>query len=476
MKDIVFVSVPFTDTKLPLMAPAVLKSIALAAGKTSVALDLNIQFINYAKSSPHKHELINFFKTGVADPAIEEELFNLFYSYATQLLAYQPSIIGISVFTYHCQIAAKYLSLFIKKLSPTTKVIIGGAGIVETLIGKPKFAERLLTSGLIDFYIRGDGEHSLYDYLTINHDSISGLNCENWKELTNEDLIALPTPDYDDYNFSLYETKGIPILGSRGCVRNCTFCDIHSHWTKFSWRTGEHIFNEMLELNKKYNIYSFTFQDSLINGNLKEYRKLMQLIANYNSTQDEDHKFIWSSFFILRPESSFTEEDWRLTAEGGGLYLIIGIETFNDASRFHLGKKFTNEDIEFGLQMAKKYKIKFILLYLIGYVTDTEQDVDFAVEWLESHAEEYRDTVEINLGSSLGITEGTPLKEKFNELKLVQIGVTDQDWINPNTGNTPAKRAEWYLKLKDAVARSKYKEIVTHDNRYIVERMLRDHR
>ena len=75
----------------------------------------------------------------------------------------------------------------------------------------------------------------------------------------------------------------------------------------------------------------------------------------------------------------------------------------------------------------------------------------------------------------MGITEGTPLKEKFNELKLVQVGDTDQDWVNPATGNTPAKRMEWYLQLKETVERLGYKEIVNHDNRYILERMMRDH-
>ena len=201
----------------------------------------------------------------------------------------------------------------------------------------------------------------------------------------------------------------------------------------------------------------------------------MSYVADYNNCAKEEEKFQWSSFFILRPARAFTEEHWRLTAEGGGIYLVIGIESFSDSSRKHLGKNFTNEDIEFGLQMAKKYNIRFILLYLIGYVTETEEDIKFAVKWLEDHYDEYHDILTINLGSSLGITEGTPLKEKFNELKLVQVGDTDQDWANPATGNTPAKRMEWYLQLKETVERLGYKEIVNHDNRYILERMMRDH-
>lgn len=472
MIDIVFTTVPYTDTKLPMMAPAVLKSIAVKASKTAVTEDLNVQLINYVRDHPHRDDILEFFKSGFAVTAVQQEVFDILYQYAKQLLSHQPKIVSLSVFTYHCQIATKYLSLFIKELSPSTRILIGGAGLVKTLIGSPIFAKRLVSSGLVDFYIRGDGETALYDYLTSTQETID----DNWKELDNSDLLELPTPDYDDYDFSVYETDGIPILGSRGCVQKCTFCDIHSHWTKFSFRSGQHIFEEMLELCKKYGIYKFTFQDSLINGNFKEYKALMTLVANHNNNVEKEKRLIWSSFFILRKEKIFNEEQWKLTAEGGGVYLVIGIESFSDESRKHLGKNFTNEDIEFALQMAKKYNIKLVLLYLIGYVTETEQDQLNAIKWLEDHYEEYHDTVIINLGSSLGITEGTPLRENFEALKLVKVDDTDQGWSNPATGNTPKRRTEWYLQLQETVERLGYKQIINHDNRYILERMMRDHK
>jgi len=470
--DIVFATVPYTDTLAPLMAPAILKSIALKANKTSATIDLNIKTIRFIEQSPYKNEIINFFHHGASSPAIESLLYDMFYSFAQEILTYNPKIVGLSVFTYNCQIAAKYLSFVIKKLSPSTKIILGGAGLTQNLIGTSKYAEQLVKQGIIDFYIRGDGENALYSYL-IEQDNIPGINSSDWQELTNEDLKKLPTPDYDDYNFNDYKnSKMVPMLGSRGCVRNCSFCDIHAHWTKFSWRSGEHIFEEMLELNSKYNVTKFMFQDSLINGNLKEYRVLMKLIAEYNRNQPDELKFEWSSFFILRPLTQFTEEDWRLTAEGGGLTLFVGIESFNDEARFHLGKKFTNEDIEFGLKMARKYGIKqMVLLFFVGYVTETEADIDFAIKWYEDHVD-YRDMLVINLGTPLGILPGTPLQEQFDDLKLVRVGPFDQDWVNPETGNTPERRVEWFQRLETAVTKLGYGQVKGADNRFILERMM----
>jgi radical SAM superfamily enzyme YgiQ (UPF0313 family) len=470
--DIVFATVPYTDTDMPLMAPAILKSIASRAGHTSICIDLNLQTLKLVKKHPYVYELLNFFHDGITTANIEQEVYELHLSFAKNLLVHNPKIIGLSVFTYNCQVSAKYISYFIKKLSPSTKIILGGNGLMENLVGKSKFAIPLVDSGLIDFYIRGDGEHVLYEYLT-NADNISGINSSTWHQLSNEELTALPAPDYDDYDMNEYSVKLLPILGSRGCVRQCTFCDIHAHWTKFSYRSGQHVFNEMLDLSIRYGIYSFKFQDSLNNGNLKEYRQLMKLIADYNNSCDPIKKFNWTSFFILRPKKDFTEEDWKLTAQGGAAVLLVGIETLSDYSRFHLGKKFTNDDIEFSLQMAKKYGIKMVLLFLIGYITETEDDIDYAVKWWEDHTE-YKDTIRVNLGSPLGILRETPLEKRFIELKLERVGPNDQDWVNPETGNTPVNRVKWYNRLSATIARLGYTEVKPVDNHYIMEKIMKD--
>ena len=474
MKNIVFASVPYTDTQSPLMAPAVLKSIATKAGWSSNTHDLNIKVVRLIEQSRYANQLINFFHHGKSTPEIEQTLYDLFLSHAELLLKSSPDVIGLSIFTYNCQISTKYLCFLIKKISPNTKILLGGAGLSNNLALKSKFAEELLKHQLIDFYIRGDGENSLYDYLISQITSTDQPIKNDWQQLSNDDLSRLPVPNYDDYDFSDYrDSATIPILGSRGCVRNCNFCDIHVHWTKFSWRSGEHIFAEMMELHQKYGSCKFMFNDSLINGNLKEYRVLMKLIADYNQVCNPDKKFYWTSLFILRPVQNFTEKDWQLTAAAGGHNLFVGVETFNDKSRFHLGKKFTNEDIEFSIQMAVKYGITFVLLFFIGYITETEDDVDFAINWYKDHVK-YKDNLIINLGTPLGILEGTPLMQQFDQLGLVRTGPNDQDWTNPATGNTPAKRVEWFHRLNNTVIELGYRQVGGLDNRFILEKMIQN--
>jgi hypothetical protein len=61
-KEIVFTTVPWTDTGMPLMAPAILKSIALKAGRTAVTVDLNRKAIQLLSQVDYKNDLVGLIK------------------------------------------------------------------------------------------------------------------------------------------------------------------------------------------------------------------------------------------------------------------------------------------------------------------------------------------------------------------------------------------------------------------------------
>jgi hypothetical protein len=300
-----------------------------------------------------------------------------------------------------------------------------------------------------------------------------GLDSEDWHQLSNDEIRSLPIPNYDDYDFLHYELpRSLPILGSRGCVRHCDFCDIHAHWKKFSYRDAENIFLEMLHLSKKFQVYHFHFTDSLINGNMKEYRVLMTKIADHNKNKPDSEKLRWSSFFILRSKSSFSEDDWRLTMDGGALQLAVGIETLSDAARKKLGKNFTNEDIEYAFTMAQKYPgFKFVLLFLTGYPTETDEDHEFELQWWPQQVK-YKDVISaVNTGTPLGILHNSPLHANFEKMGLVSVGPAPEDWVNPATDNTPQKRVRWNQEIVDVVTGCGFNISRGHDAHYILERM-----
>jgi radical SAM superfamily enzyme YgiQ (UPF0313 family) len=218
-------------------------------------------------------------------------------------------------------------------------------------------------------------------------------------------------------------------------VRQCKFCDYIAFHKNFTWRTADNIFEEMLEQKLKHNISYFQFSDSLINGNMKEYRRLVEQLADYNNKNPND-KLYWDSYFILRPKQHFSEELWRLTAESGCKGLFIGIETFSDDVRNHMGKKFTNDDIEYGLSMAAKYNLFLLFLMFVGYPTETDEAFEENITWFTNN-QHHKDHFTINVTASMELAINSWLDLNKESMNIMLLDQDDrQSWTNTKNGNT----------------------------------------
>ena len=418
MLDIVIVSVPGVMSKSPSAAPALLKGSVEAAGFSCRTIDFNIRF--YQEIQEH-NALETYFGTGL-NTEEENRASQLVETWVKDILKLNPKFIGISVFTYQNRVATKLFCHHIRKLS-TAKIILGGQGLSEGgILGAAGFGKQLYDEKLTDFWIRSEGEVSLVELLKNNID-YPGINSNTFKQI--DELDSIPFPNYDDYNLKLYNTKSLPITGSRGCVRSCSFCDIHDHW-KYRYRSGQNMVNEMLHLNKKYNVHDFNFTDSLINGNLREFNKFTKILADYNKSSN--NTLNWTSQFIIRPSTQVNEEYWKNIADSGGNRLLIGVETGSDSVRLHMNKKFTNQDLDYTMEMLEKYNISCEFLMIVGYPTETEQDFQDTIDMFTRYEKYIPIITNIVAGSTLGILPGTPL---YNNAKQFNIEVDkyENNWV-----------------------------------------------
>jgi radical SAM superfamily enzyme YgiQ (UPF0313 family) len=260
-------------------------------------------------------------------------------------------------------------------------------------------------------------------------------------------MESWPCPNYDDYNFDFYPKPSIPVCDSKGCVRNCDFCDLIEHWKKFVYRSAESVFAEILEQIQRYNIRDFSFRNSLTNGNNREFKKLLQYMADYNRDRPRELQISWNGYFIVRPVSHHPEELWDLMAQTNAK-LLLGIESVIQHVRWDLGKKFTNQDIDFHLDMAKKYQVPLVLLIIVGYPTETREDYEFTKQWFRDRVHVYGNNnpvCQINL-APLAILDNTNLDKKSTELKLDR-GENNTIWINRETKISLEERAEHYKEL-----------------------------
>lgn len=453
-KDVVIASLPYIDTEEPMMAPALLKGIVNKTELTSIAFDFNIESIHFIRDNfPSQANnvlrwfLYNEFKT---DKDVITVIDALAKHLVSRILEVNPKWICLSLFCHSTKNFAVILCKELRKQNSDATIVVGGSAVFTNEDSLRPFGKILQKAKLIDYYIVGDGEEPLYDLLTGNSDS---TNLDKFNALA--DLSKQPFSDYSDYNWDLYPSKIVPMYGSRGCVRKCTFCDVYKIWKKFKIRSAEDIVEEMKYQHEQTGLTTFGFRDSLINGSISQYRKFVELLTEFHETTDQ--KFKWNSFYIIRPENEMTENDWKLTSSSGANKLSVGVESFVEKIRFQMRKKIRDEDLEFNLKMAEKYNVKLLMLIIIGYVTETEEDFQKGLQWLEDH-KQYASTciATISVGGTLIITDMTDLYTKSEDFDIT-LGPQLHLWENKKLNLTYEVREARKRKFIETAERLGYK-------------------
>lgn len=440
---VVIAAMPYINTShAPMAAPAVLKASLSQHGISCAAMDLNIEVLVKVKNHPLCDKIEDFFSTEtIHDDAIEYVSQILFYC-AKRILDEKPTIIGLSLLAFECQLFTAWLCTILRQLAPECKIVIGGPGIKFHVSDiNDTYRNKMREMGLVDDFISGDGDVSLVEYIKGNT-TYPGINTDNWNPV---ELESLPLPDYSDYNFFWYTTPFMPVVDSKGCVRNCEFCDVIEYWSKFQSRKADHIFSEMLSQIEKYNIRNFDFRSSITNGNLKEFKKLLALMNEYNKGKFRSEQLSWNASFIIRQASQHPESMWEQIGATHGT-LSLGVESIIPEVRHGMGKHFNNEDIDYHLEMARKYNVKVVLLIITGYPTETLEDYETTKTWLRERSHYANNPIQQLFLSKCAILPGTQLARNSRALGLTNTEHIMQ-WHNPSKNISAETRAKHHNEL-----------------------------
>jgi len=424
--DLVLCNIPFMSVAYAPAGTSLLKACVQKAGFSCKVIDYNIKF--WDKQTDHNliSELENYFtiNSDVSKEALD--IIDDFYNNIVyELCELAPTWIGFSVFTFQCQRATIEIC---KRLRTKYKgkIMIGGAGISTRGIASSQadFAEKLLNENLIDSYIKGDGDIALVELLKRNYD-YAGINGNLYKGVDNLDDIPYPDwSDVIDLPYRYHDEKLLPITGSRGCVRHCSFCDIHQFWLKFKFRSGKNIAAEMIRNYKEHNIKTFYFMDSLINGSMKAFRELCQTLCDYyNKNNLPDKFFTWGGQFIVRSKEQMTPADFDLASKSGCNNLCWGVESGSEQVREHMQKGFSNNDLNYCMEQIHRVKMRCYFFIIVGYPTEREKDFQDTIDMF-TRFQKY--AIEgtlygVNLGGLASLDDGTPLFTNANKLNIVPI-------------------------------------------------------
>ncbi len=385
--DVILIQAPGWGIWTPPLGIAMLSSYVRSKGYKVLPIDLNIEFY-LARGEKYKNtwsleQSLYFWNS----PAKVDEMIvdnnDLINNFINVVLESKAKIIGFAIYA-----SSLYLSLYlarkIKAADSSIKIIFGGPHVSRFQAGMG-----IVKENCVDLLVQGEGELTLIDIIERvkagkDLKDCPGTLCLKADEIVDNgdrDLMSnlddLPFVDFSDFKFSNYQDSfKMPLMSSRGCVNQCIFCNERPYWRKYRSLTAERIFSEVQWQLKKYpNINWIDFQDSVVNGNVRELSKFADLIIKNGI------KMRWAGQAVIRKE--MTLELLKRLKESGCVCLAYGLETPISSIMLKVGKvaskdcdpeKLVRECAEAGLTCSYNF--------MFGLPGESEEDFNCTLDFL----------------------------------------------------------------------------------------------
>ncbi|NCB40736.1 MAG: B12-binding domain-containing radical SAM protein, partial [Erysipelotrichia bacterium] len=303
-----------------------------------------------------------------------------------EIKAFAPDFIGTTCWTINRETVWE-LCAKLKLVAPNAFLALGGshsslfpvhvfakthASAVVTGEGEATFRELLLTLAK-----KGD-LHTVNGLALRNPDGTAYLT-EKRERITDLDSIALPY--YQGFkNFSFDNYLGFPglprptapIISSRGCVFDCSYCSSVSFWGN-TWRgrSADNILTEIEWLLNEMGARSIYFFDD--NFTVKKDR-VFELCDGIKS---RNLNFSWaccSHVKLVNPELL------KRMHECGCVGIDFGVESGSNKILRQINKKQTREDIEKAFSAAHSAGINPRAYLMVGNIGETTDTIDETVD------------------------------------------------------------------------------------------------
>jgi anaerobic magnesium-protoporphyrin IX monomethyl ester cyclase len=358
---------------------------------------------------------------------------------------FKPDLIGFSVMSFDYSQALK-MAKFIKKYY-NIKIVFGG---VHAIL----MPEETIKNKEVDMVCPCEGEYVLKDLLDKKLDckKVKGIwyKKENGEIVKNqnlrliEDLDKLPFPDFEDYDLKKYfliNNNHLPIMGSRGCPYNCTYCSNHAIRKKLEgkyvrFRSVESVIREIeLRINQYYSKgmrYLFFYDDTFILD-----RNFALEFCKRFKEKGFDKKLKWN---VNVRANLVTDEIIKAMKDAGCYEVRMGVEAGNDEIRNKLYKReMSEEQIYNAVKIIKKYGLHLRVQFIVGAPYDTNKTMD------ESYRMARKINADYTLFPILMPLPETEIKEVCEKEHLIQgKGFKDSHIMF----TSPVSRTK-YVKMKD---------------------------
>ncbi len=385
--DIVLVQAPAWGVNTPPFATATLVAYLRENNVKVMPFDINIELYHSNKDKYSESGCVDvgvlWENSSMVDEFIREN-HNIFERCIDSIVKSGASAVGFTIYG-SSYLVSSHLAKRIKEKNNSIIIIFGGPEVSRSGRGMEIISDNMH----IDYIVDGEGEVTLLEIVRRIKACETVEGCQGVfyrkgstiadggeRELM-KDLDSIPSPDFSDFDFSMYrEPFQIPIASSRGCINRCIYCDERAFWKRFRSRSGESLFSEVsLQLKKYPHVFYFEFHDSLINGNIKELENFCDAIIAGGL------KIKWSAQAVIRKEMTF---DFLVKLRRSGcVSLSYGLESASSALMSRVGKNFArNTDVERIIRDGYHAGVCSNLNFMFGLPGETEDEFNGTLKFL----------------------------------------------------------------------------------------------
>lgn len=277
----------------------------------------------------------------------------------------------------------------IKVRFPNTPIVCGGEHFTAT-------AEHSMGQAPIDYIVLGEGEETaiaLFRALEMQIDATvipgiawrrqDGSFVQNERRDRIRDIDDLPWPAwhlfdieaYDDNRFvtGIHYGRTVPILATRGCPYQCTYCSSPGMWTtRWYARTPESVADEIEFYVHKYGAANFPFQD------LTAILRRDWIVAFCQELLRRRLPITWQLPSGTRCEV-VDDEIASLLQRTGGRHLAFAPESGSEETRRRIKKHMRTDKLLGAVRAAVRHKLSLSCFLVLGFPEDTPQDLKESV-------------------------------------------------------------------------------------------------
>ncbi len=317
---------------------------------------------------------------------------------------------------------AKKIIVSAKKHNDSLISIMGGSHI--SLFPK----ETMKECSALDFGCIGESEETIKELFQSIKDKkgyefISGLIYrKNKKSILNDkrklikDLDLLPIPAFElikDINLYFHtglRSKGIafPLVTSRGCIYNCSFCDQGVFSMKWRAHNAEKVIEMIEKVRDLFHVDYISFEDDNFAISKTRVIEICKLLIK------KKIKIKWGCSLHINN----VHDDMLYWMKKAGCWSVyVGIESGTQRILNDMNKNITIERVFEKTKLIKKNKLKAYGSFIIGYPTETKEEIEQTI----------RLALKLPLdGASFFVFTPYPKTNIYNE--LIKDKIIPNDW------------------------------------------------